>query len=245
MADKQESAIESAFYNAIAKIYIKLRPALWRAQYRIIHRMQDKYDMSEIPAAWNILKLGMLADPYGKRLKRTARKIRDNMFDAIIANNDELLVWNFHMATMEQRMEFAKNTLMAMHTQISAKEPEVRPALKRVIKKDSPDKQQKKTVHATYSGHSGTIAMTEFGLSQGLCEVADTMAHEYTHALQIVLRSALPTAVLDFIRHHPRGYNWTPYSLRPKEAEAWAVGARVGKNFEDNFNKYYWENARD
>jgi len=241
MTDKKESA----FFQAIKKLYFKVKPALWRAEYRIVHRMRDQYDMSEIPAAWNLIKLGLLAYPHGKRFKRNANKIRKNMFDAIIDNNDELLIWNFHLATLEERMEFAQNTLMTMHNKISAKEPDIRPALKRVTKQPMSRKQKRQKLLGMYYGRSGKIAMTELGLSRELCAMADTMAHEYTHALQNVLRSALPTDVMKFINRHPRGYKWTPYLLRPDETEAWAAGNRVGKNFEDKFDKYYWENVRD
>lgn len=232
---------ESIFSRAIEKIYVKLRPALWRAQYRIIHRMRDRYDMSEIPAAWNIAKLGLLANPHGRRFKRTVRKIRDNMFDAIIDNNDELLAWNFHLATIEERMEFTKNTLMTMHKKMSAEQPDIRPVLKHVVKESNP---VGKNIHGLYFSNA-TISMTELGLSQELNEVADTMAHEYTHALQRAKKSALPPHVLDFIHYHWRGYKWTPYLLRPQETEAYLAGTRVGQNFEDKFTKYFWANARD
>ncbi len=241
MADNKESA----FSRAILKLYTKLRPALWRAEYRIIHRMRDQYDMSGIPAAWNILKLGLLAYPHGKRFERNVSKIRRNMFDAIIDNGDELTVWNFHLATIEQKMEFVANTLMTMHTNISTQEPDIRPALKNVEKRVPSRRQKRRKTLGLYNGRSGTIGMTELGLSQELCRMANTMAHEYTHALQQVKHSALPAVVLNFIHLHPLGYILTPYSLRPKEIEARLLGRQIGQNFEDEFNEYYWDNVRD
>ncbi len=238
---------ESLFLTAAKKVYQHYRPAMWRTLYRTMHKMDYDQRMSQWQATWTISLMGALMMQYGRRTKKLAREIRRDLFRALITNCDRITPETYHLATTSQRYHLILQITRQLHEEMSAKYPDVAPTVQKVTFRRSETRDGKKRTRAdaTYYDRHNHICYYTHILTYPFDEVIDTIAHEYTHALQKARHSAMPQFILDFLDTHHHSHFRAPYALRPDEVEAARIGALIRYNVNGNFAKFCEKYGRD
>ena len=248
----QQASKSDKFWTGVRKITKKTEPMRWRALYRTMHAMDTDKKLDDIPALYQLTKLSLLQYQHGRRVKKTANLIMNNMIQTILENDDDLLILNYKLLTETQRYELIGRILSNMHVKISETVPDVAPRLVQIKHDTKYNKEKLKTnpkatpAMAYYNYHSKHIGICPELLNKDdFLTVAGVLAHEYVHVLQSVYKSSLPTPIIKFMHRHRKPLFKMGHNARPNEKEANRikdlVKRRFPKRYETLSDAYYSE----
>ncbi len=234
-------ALQDTFFNGIANILRKSRPALWRELYHTMHTIDTDKKLPLYYAIWLNMKLGFLASQRGRRTKNLVKEIRRNLFSALVNHSDQTTIENYHIATLEEKQKLAFYITWRLHSSMTYSHPNIYDNLQEVFFHDSQEYERTHkdpTPHGEYNTKKGTVHYYSKTFEMDLNELLNTIVHEYIHAMQQNSESILPKKIINFQKKHSKAYWKTPYIFRPDEIEADRLAGLVLKNFDKNFKRY-------
>lgn len=250
------------FDYIVRKLHLATRDVRWRALYRTMHNMGETRPITHVPAlieyinsdflsrnyknlqetlykyyaTYQMGKLGVLQFQYGRGIRRLANRIMRSMISSILENDDDLMILNYNLLSMDQRIEFITRTLMATHQKISEHIPSAAPALTNVKLDTEYNKRKKRKPNesalAYYSHKYKHIGLCPpLFESDDINEIINVMTHEYVHVLQSVYKSSLPLTILRYADANRVAMFRLPHDVRPIELESNRVADMVTKKF--------------
>ena len=228
-----------AFMTGLRTVVLKTRPARWRSLYRTMHAMDTTQKMGDIPALYQITKLSLLQYQYGRKMKKIAKTLTDNIIKSILENDDDLSALNLRLLTRTEKQEFIIRTINSTHKKMSEIVPDAAPLLKNVVLDTEYNKKpekRKRPALAYYSSQNYQIGICPELLKYNDMDfIASVIAHEYVHVLQAAYSSSLPTPIIRFLRQHTRAKMRLSHDLRPNEQEALKIDDIVQRRFNERY----------
>lgn len=218
----------------------------WRKLYRIMHEIRDTVDMTPTMPATNSYKplnkvytIARLMKNLqeSRRMSTLADDLAIALFTAVVRNNylDADIKWDEMPATA--KYHFIQRVTMDMH-KIFQQDYGRHDALRAVLYLRKYEITEDGIVSATFFDDVRHIVIYESQVDAGFYEVLDTIAHEYTHALQNVGQTQIPPFLSQYTDMYWDKYCEAPTHLRPEEIEAMYVADLAGIAFKDIAKQY-------
>ena len=221
----------------------QLRSTKWRTLYRAVHTIQDCATMQsdgmliEPKLAQDILSaVSHGINPQNRRqVHDIAAGIKESMYKAIVQNGDAELPNKWWRMGITARYRFMERTIMTMNKIYTT---EYKTPFNPLSKVEYEKNGFFASTMGSYSLSGRTMYLTTSGITVPFSAVIDTVAHEYTHALQYINKTSIPAYINEFMFENSHAYRNVSYTLRYTEKEARAVGKLVSKDFKRGLQQY-------